>query len=319
MNSIVQYQESRALTAADMRAQVNLVQEVMKAVMQGPSKENPAGVHYGTIPGTPKPTLYKAGAEVLGATFRIAVSYSTEDLSTADVVRYRVAATGTHQTTGIIMGAGMGECSSGEEKYKWRKASGDKEYNATPEDRKRIKYGKDWTTKQVRTEPADLANTVLKMACKRAQVAMILNVTAASDIFTQDIEDLPEELRHDESEHREPQDTGPKPYDPEQFKKNLPAWTNLIKTGKKTAEQIIATVNSKAVLSDEQKKTIMAVKKDEAPEVSFDAVYAKIQNAEDEELLALARDLIREVKDEQQRKDLSQFADTRQAGFQGAR
>jgi hypothetical protein len=36
------------------------------------------------------------------------------------------------------------------------------------------------------------------MACKRAMVAMILNVTAASDIFTQDIEDLPEELRHTE-------------------------------------------------------------------------------------------------------------------------
>jgi hypothetical protein len=44
------------------------------------------------------------------------------------------------------------------------------------------------------------------MACKRAQVAMTLNVTAASDIFTQDIEDLPEELRPDEEspQKREP-------------------------------------------------------------------------------------------------------------------
>ena len=63
----------------------------------------------------------------------------------------------------------------------------------TPEDRKRIKYGK-YTAKQVRTEPADLANTVLKMACKRAQLAMTLNVTAASDIFSQDLDDLPPEL-----------------------------------------------------------------------------------------------------------------------------
>src|SRR3990167_9951180 len=115
-DNIVQYKESRVLTAADMRSHVNRVQEVMKAVMQGPSKENPAGVHYGTIPGTPKPTLYKALAEVLAATFRIAVSYQVEDLSTQDVVRYRVTATGTHQTTGIVMGAGMGECSSGESK-----------------------------------------------------------------------------------------------------------------------------------------------------------------------------------------------------------
>ena len=52
---------------------------------------------------------------------------------------------------------------------------------------------------QIRTEPADLANTILKMACKRAMIAMTLNVTAASDIFTQDIEDIPEELRTEEA------------------------------------------------------------------------------------------------------------------------
>src|SRR3990167_1271451 len=141
MKDVVQYKESRALTAADMRAQVNLVQEVMKAVMQGPSKDNPTGVHYGTIPGTPKPTLYKAGAEVLASTFRIAVSYQTEDLSTDDAIRYRVTAIGTHQTSGIIMGSGMGECSSSESKYKWRKASGNKEFDAAAVDRRRVQYG----------------------------------------------------------------------------------------------------------------------------------------------------------------------------------
>jgi len=186
MNEMVVFQEPRQLTAVDVRAHVNLVQEVMQAVMK-------KDTHYGTIPGTPKPTLYKPGAEVLAATFRIAVDYQIEDLSTPDCVRYRVKAVGTHQTSGTVMGAGMGECSSNEEKYKWRRAY-DEEFAATPEDKKRVKFGK-YTTKQVRTEPADLANTVLKMACKRAQVAMTLNVTAASDIFTQDIEDLPEELR----------------------------------------------------------------------------------------------------------------------------
>ncbi len=35
-------------TAAEIRAQVNTVQEVMKAVMKD-------GTHYGVIPGTPKP------------------------------------------------------------------------------------------------------------------------------------------------------------------------------------------------------------------------------------------------------------------------
>jgi hypothetical protein len=40
--------------------------------------------------------------------------------------------------------------------------------------------------------PADYYNTCLKMAKKRAHVDAILTATAASDIFTQDIEDMPE-------------------------------------------------------------------------------------------------------------------------------
>lgn len=189
MNDMVIYAD-QPLSAAAMRANVNLIQEVMQAVMK-------PDVHFGKIPGTPKPTLYKAGAEKIAQAFRIAPSYRTEDLSTPDCVRYRVTCIGTHQTSSIVMGEGMGECSSLEEKYKWRKAY-PKEFAAAPEDRKRVKYGKDFETQQIRTEPADVANTILKMACKRAQVAMTLNVTAASDIFTQDIEDLPEELRHDD-------------------------------------------------------------------------------------------------------------------------
>lgn len=196
MNDVVVFQEER-LTAVAIRANVNLVQEVMQGVMK-------KDVHYGTIPGTPKPTLYKPGAEVLAATFRIAVSYQIEDLSGHDFARYRVTAIGTHQTSGIVMGAGMGECSSMEEKYKWRKASSTAEFAHTTEDRRRIKYGynrndrREYEIQQVRTDHPDLSNTILKMACKRAQVAMTLNVTAASDIFNQDIEDLPEELRHDD-------------------------------------------------------------------------------------------------------------------------
>lgn len=208
MNELVRVEKQLPLSAADVRAHVNLVQEVMQAVMK-------EGTHYGKIPGTPKPSLWKPGAEVLAATFHIAVSYEIEDLSDSDSIRYRVRAKGTHQATGIVMGEGMGECSSNEEKYKWRKA-GAKEFDAAPENRRRIKYGynlqerREFETKQVRTEPADLANTILKMACKRAQVAMTLNVTAASDIFTQDIEDLPEELRHEDEAPPPPPPPGPK-------------------------------------------------------------------------------------------------------------
>jgi hypothetical protein len=270
MNDLVRY-EARPLTAVDIRANVNLVQEVMRAVMIGPSKDHPEGVHYGKIPGTPKPTLYKPGAEVLCATFRIAPSYRTEDLSTDDYIRYRMTCIGTHQTTGIVLGEGMGECSSKEEKYKWRKA-GEKEWDATPENRRRVKYGRDYEIKQVRTEPADLANTILKMAAKRAQVAMTLNVTAASDIFSQDIEDLPEDLRSTAVPPESSQGSSPSsssspvpagaasPYPAEQFAANLPAWTQLIGSGKKTAAQVIAMVQSKYTLTAEQIEKIKAIK-----------------------------------------------------------
>lgn len=248
-NEVVMYNEP--LTAIAIRSQVNLVQEVMKAVMK-------EGTHYGTIPGTPKPSLWKPGAEVLAATFRIAVSYIVEDLSTADVARYRVSATGTHQTSGVIMGAGMGECSSGEEKYKWRKSVNAQEFAATPEDKRRTKYGKNYNTDQIRTEQSDLANTILKMACKRAQVAMTLNVTAASDIFTQDIEDLPEELRPGvDTSTGEIKKKEPEALPQAVFDAQKDGWQKAIAGGKKTVEALIAWIEAKgSFLTPEQKKII---------------------------------------------------------------
>lgn len=191
---------SNLVTASEIRAQVNIVQDVMKSVM----KEN---THYGIIPGTDKPTLYKAGSEVLLTTFKVSVKPIVEDLSTHDEARFRVYTEGTYRGDGTHVGTGIGECSSSEEKYKWRKAVCDEEYNETPEDRRREKwckgkwnkatkkYDPSYKVKQVRTEIADVSNTVLKMAKKRSQIDLTLTSTAASDIFTQDVEDVPEELR----------------------------------------------------------------------------------------------------------------------------
>lgn len=179
----------KSATAQEIRAQVNLIQEVMHAVMKD-------GTHFGKIPGTDKPTLFKAGAEKILMTFRIAAQAShIEDLSSLDEIRYRVTVRGVSQASGIMLGEGVGECSSNEEKYKWRRPVHPKEYDQAPIDKRREKWkasGETW--QQVRTEPADVANTILKMAHKRALVAMTLVVTGASDVFTQDIEDLPEEL-----------------------------------------------------------------------------------------------------------------------------
>ena len=182
--------ESKPLTAEDIRAQVQLIQTVMAAVM---TKD----VHYGVIPGTSRPTLYKPGSEKILTTFRIAAyPKEVEDLSTSDTVHYRVKVHGI-SPSGLLVGVGVGECSSDEEKYKWRRPVCDEEYAETPEDRKRAVWkrdrsGKAYQQKQVRTNPADVANTILKMAKKRAQIDMTLTATAASDVFDQDLEDLPE-------------------------------------------------------------------------------------------------------------------------------
>lgn len=190
MNNALEVHGSQPLTAEQVKAQVNLIQQVMKGVMQeGPNK------HYGTVPGCgDKPTLFKAGAEKLMVTFRLAADPEVIDIPTEDGITIRVICRLTHIPTGVFVGAGIGECSTNEEKYKWERTYSQKEFDATPEDRRRIKYstyqGKETETNQIRTNPADKANTVLKMAKKRALVDATLTATAASDIFTQDDDTL---------------------------------------------------------------------------------------------------------------------------------
>ncbi len=160
------------------RAQIN---QVLEEVMV-------EGTHYDTLPGTNTPTLLQPGAQVLASTFQIAPTYGVEDLGDADHFRYRVVCRGIQQNTLALLGEGLGEASTLEEKYMWRQAAVAAEYDATPEDRRREKYyrGNDRPVLQVRQWHHDQANTVLKMAGKRAYVAMILNVLGASDMFTQD-------------------------------------------------------------------------------------------------------------------------------------
>lgn len=204
-NEVEKYQagDLPALTAEQVRSRVNLIQQVMRGVMKN-------GTDYGTIPGAgEKKTLFKSGAELLAATFQIAVDPLVEDLSTSDEVHFRVVCRATSQVTGDYLGSGIGEASSDEEKYHWRKAVCEEEFNEAAEDRRRIKWSKGrggtaYQTKQVRTNPADVANTVLKMAKKRAQVDMTLTVTGASGMFTQDMEDLPPELRTQVAEAETP-------------------------------------------------------------------------------------------------------------------
>jgi hypothetical protein len=183
-------------TVTEMVGHVARVRDIQAKVMK-------VDQHYGTIPGTDKPTLLKPGAELLCLAFHIGTSYEIHDESTSDCRRYRVTCVGRHQGTGAVLGEGIGSCSTNEAKYKWRRCYNDREWNSTDESRRKIRYGyskrdrKEYEERIIRTEPDDLDNTVLKMATKRALVAMVLAVTAASDVFAQDLEELPEGVELD--------------------------------------------------------------------------------------------------------------------------
>lgn len=163
--------------------------EIQQSVMR-------SDIDYGIIPGCKKPSLYKPGAELLMVTFALADRINVEDVSEDGAVRYRVTTEIYSQASGAYLGCGVGEASTDEEKYKWRKAVCDGEYDAADILSRREKwYSNGDTVKQVRTNPADVANTVLKMAKKRSKIDAVLSVLGASRIYSQDIEDMSKELQ----------------------------------------------------------------------------------------------------------------------------
>lgn len=203
--------EEYAMSVDSVVKQVSLIQDVMKRTMK-------EGEHYGKIPGTDKPTLLKPGAEKLNLTFRFEPDYNIiEKARDKDFLAYTVKCTLTHIPTGQKVASGIGSCNSREAKYRYRwidelteepipkdywkakKAGDNKEMQRILgkgyRPRKNEETGQWVKAKSERVDndnPWDLDNTLIKMACKRALIAANLNATAASDIFTQDIEDLQE-------------------------------------------------------------------------------------------------------------------------------
>ena len=200
---------TQAMSINDLIEQVALIQKALGAVMK-------EGEHYGVIPGTQKPTLYKPGAEKLCLLFRMAPEYKVSEHFTEDEhYSVMVNCVLTHIPTGNRMGAGVGRCSTMESKYRWRTMKrvcpvcgeaaiikGKAEYGggwlcwkkeqgcgAKFEDGDPAIEGQE-SGKMENPDIADTYNTVLKMASKRALVAAVLVTTAASDLFSQDIEDL---------------------------------------------------------------------------------------------------------------------------------
>ena len=184
--------EGGPMTLDEVVGQVTLIQEIMKNVM----KEDE---HYGTIPGTKKPSLWKPGAEKLCLTFHLEPDYQIiTHIGEKNFISYTVKCMLLPMKV-----TGLGSCNSRETKYRYRSDNtgrpvpkeywdnrnssilGGSQYTVRKKDKQWFIF------EQVENDnPWDLDNTLLKMACKRSLVAATLNATAASDIFTQDLEDL---------------------------------------------------------------------------------------------------------------------------------
>lgn len=242
--------ENRMLTIQEMKEQVQVVQQVMQYIMKPKA-------HYDKLPGCgDKPVLLKPGAEKIGMVFRIGsepeIDRETDGFDTHFHIRCRMF----DIRTGNTLGYGVGEGSTSESKWAWRRAICHEEFEATLETRRRIHWQKKYNSggfeavEQVRQNPADIINTVLKMALKRAEVDGIRKVTACSDVFDQDL---------DESHIREAvgvETPEPRYQQPQRKTATAPAAENPVPAAENTAPDA-----GDNVISEAQRKRLYAIGK----------------------------------------------------------
>lgn len=173
----------------------------LQAVVQNTLKKDH---DYGVIPGTAKPTLLKPGAEKILMMFGLTSEYEfldrVEDFEKgffAYTLKCVLSKNGQKITEGV------GQANTMEGRYRWRwvpeKKLPDGVVKETLVSRTiEGKYGPYTEYKIENDDPYTLANTVLKMAKKRAQVDAVLTVASLSEVFTQDIEDMREFLQNEQ-------------------------------------------------------------------------------------------------------------------------
>lgn len=132
-----------------------------------------SGKDYGTVGNAKKESLFKPGAQQILSWYQCRPEFvilseahdpdrknEHNGGSSLGLHEYRMRCDVYHTPTSLLVGSGVGSCSTMEAKYISR--------------------------------PNDLDNTVFKMGCKRALVDAVLNTFALSDRFTQDVEDMDE-------------------------------------------------------------------------------------------------------------------------------
>jgi hypothetical protein len=198
---------------------------------------------FGVIPGTPKPTLLKPGADKLCELYGLADSYEIVDKveeydAKPPLFDYTIRCTLVRLRTGQVIATGLGSCSTYESRYRWRKGS--RKCPKCGQEtiiKGKAEYGGGWLCfakkggcgakfpdgdKSIESQSAerlenediiDQKNTVLKMAKKRAKIDATLSATRSSGVFTQDVEDMP-------AFREEPK---PQPQQPRQAQRPAPA------------------------------------------------------------------------------------------------
>ena len=157
-----QQPQQTGMTLKQVTDRVNLIHQVLEKVMQ-------EGTHFGKVPGCgSKPVLFKPGADILAVTFRLVPQFQVTKTDLGNGHREYDVTCSMYGANGELLGQGVGSCSTMEKKYRYRKEGENRIENE---------------------DIADVHNTVLKMAKKRAHVDATLTVTGAADIFTQDLID----------------------------------------------------------------------------------------------------------------------------------
>jgi len=182
---------AQAMSLKEITDRVNLVHNVLDKVMK-------KGTHYGTVPGCgSKMVLLKPGADVLAMTFRLVPQFKVERIDLDAGHREFDVTCSMFGPSGDLLGQGVGSASTMEKKYRYR-------WDGEGPKRKRVEN----------EDIADVYNTVLKIAKKRAHIDATLTVTAAADLFTQDLidEDEPPEPGFRQPTPK-PQEAAPDPID----------------------------------------------------------------------------------------------------------
>lgn len=175
------------LVAATLQKIANFQAVISKTLVEGKD--------YGKIPGAgDKPSLFKAGAEKINMLFGLNPEYeflkADEDYKNG-FFNYSIKC--TLYRNGAPVSQGVGNCNSMEKKYRYitTDEAGLAEYGIAPEAAQKYTDRHGRTRYRINNpEPYSIANTVLKMAKKRAYVDATLQVASLSDLFTQDLEDM---------------------------------------------------------------------------------------------------------------------------------